>query len=136
MAKDFVTDFEKKILSGDYNKKNSKTEREPVPAFWKTKILNRQNNKCASGDCAKLHNGKKMQVNSLSDFDHIKPLALNGKHTLSNLQALCPTCHRNKTQEDRYNISKSKKKKETSKPKDLMKGILGNYKLPKINLRY
>lgn len=93
------------------DKKNS-SKREHVPMIWRDKILMRQKNKCAGKDCAKLHNGKKLMVNNRSDFDHIKPLALGGKHTLSNLQALCPGCHRLKTREDKYNISQAKKRKK------------------------
>lgn len=93
-------------------RENASFKRENVPMIWRDKILMRQNNKCAGKDCAKLHNGKKLMVNNRSDFDHIKPLALGGKHTLTNLQALCPGCHRLKTREDRYNISQKKKKKK------------------------
>ncbi len=93
------------------NKNTNITKREPVPMIWRDKILMKQKNKCAGNNCAKLHNGKKLMVNNRSDFDHITPLALDGKHTLSNLQALCPGCHRLKTREDKYKISQRKKKK-------------------------
>ncbi|MBT3297920.1 HNH endonuclease [archaeon] len=103
--------------------------REHIPMIWKDKILMKQNNKCAGKDCAKLHNGKKLMVNNRNDFDHIKPLALGGKNVLNNLQALCPGCHRFKTREDRYNISKKNKKvKETKKDKSpLEKSIFDVY---------
>lgn len=97
-------------------KKNNKpsSKRESIPMIWRDKILMRQKNKCAAKDCAKLHNGKKLMVNNRSDFDHIVPLALGGKHKLSNIQALCPGCHRFKNREDRHKISQFKKKKNKS----------------------
>jgi 5-methylcytosine-specific restriction endonuclease McrA len=40
--------------------------------------------------------------------DHILPLALNGKHALSNWQGLCPSCHIGKTRDDIRRIAKAK----------------------------
>lgn len=106
------------VLGLGSKKEKKSSEREHVPMIWRDKILMRQNNKCAGKDCAKLHNGKKLMVNNRSDFDHIKPKALDGDHELSNLQALCPGCHRLKTREDRYNISQRNKKAKTTKKDD------------------
>lgn len=103
-------------------KEKKSSKREYIPMIWRDKILMRQSNKCAGKDCAKLHNGKKLMVNNRSDFDHIKPLALDGKNVLSNLQALCPGCHRLKTREDRYNISQKKKKSKAKKGNDSPSG--------------
>ena len=55
------------------------------------KIAERQNWKCASDTC-KL-NGKLEAY----DLDHIIPLWKGGEDTEDNLQALCPACHRRKT---------------------------------------
>ena len=103
---------------------NSSSKREYIPTIWRDKILIKQKSKCAGKDCAKLHNGKKLMVNIRSDFDHIIPLALGGKHKLSNIQALCPGCHRLKTREDRYKISQAKKKKKNKKDSGLLGGDL------------
>jgi 5-methylcytosine-specific restriction endonuclease McrA len=43
--------------------------------------------------------------------DHILPLALNGKHDLTNWQALCPSCHRGKTKFDVTRIAKAKRQR-------------------------
>tara|TARA_Y100000034_G_C6584390_1_gene253609 strand:+ start:150 stop:554 length:405 start_codon:yes stop_codon:yes gene_type:complete len=101
-----INNFEKKLLE----KSSKKIRREAIPMIWRDKILVKQKNLCVGKDCENLHNGKKLLVNNRSDFDHKKPLALGGKHLLSNLQALCPGCHRLKTREDRYKISQQKKK--------------------------
>ena len=45
--------------------------------------------------------------------DHIKPLSRGGSNKDSNLQALCGTCHDNKTEDDRV---KAKRKKKTRTP--------------------
>lgn len=37
------------------------------------------------------------------DIDHIKPIANGGKNTIDNLQALCKNCHKEKTQNEKYN---------------------------------
>lgn len=51
----------------------------------------------------------------MDNFDHIKPLAMNGPHIHSNLQALCPLCHFHKTCTNRSNIARWKKKKKPEK---------------------
>ena len=101
------------------------TKRQNIPMIWKDNILRKQKNLCASKICKELHQKRtKMLINNRSDFDHIKPLALGGKHTESNIQGLCPGCHRQKTRNDRYKISKARKegslgpvKKTTKKSK-------------------
>lgn len=42
-------------------------------------------------------------------IDHIIPHAINGNDDKSNLMALCPTCHSNKTQKENSRISKFKR---------------------------
>ena len=125
-------------------KKVIPTKREAISMFWKEKIIKKQRSCCAGKDCAKIHNGKKMKVDIYVDFDHIKPLALGGKHVITNIQALCAGCHKSKTREDRFNISQYKKKLGTSatkgsktiKPKPKMVtvvDIFGNKKRVSIN---
>jgi len=38
-----------------------------------------------------------------ADFDHIKPVSQGGEHTWENVQALCPECHRKKTNKEHAN---------------------------------
>ena len=38
------------------------------------------------------------------DVDHIIPIANGGKNTVDNLQAICKTCHSEKTKVEKYGI--------------------------------
>jgi len=96
-------------------KKIKTTIRQHIPIEWKTKILNTQRKKCAGKECVKL-SGRKAPIDIYSNFDHIKPLAMKGKHQISNIQGLCLTCHAKKTRADRYKISQWKKKQKNKKP--------------------
>ena len=89
--------------------KSKSTKRGTIYSYWKDEILTKQKNKCAGKTCAKDHNGKKVNINTRSHFDHIKPLKLGGKNELKNLQALCANCHMKKTRKDRFDMSKSQK---------------------------
>ena len=60
-----------------------------VSAGLKKRVAYRQHYICAS--CKKL-------LPPTYEVDHIKPLFLGGNNYESNLQALCPNCHREKTQ--------------------------------------
>ena len=67
--------------------------RTPIPTHYKHAILRRQQNKC--NVCC--------DVLDVYDIDHIVPYRICQEHRLSNLQALCPTCHARKTRsEARY----------------------------------
>ena len=59
------------------------------------KIAQRQNWKCAGETCD--------LVGELEayDLDHILPLSQGGEDVDNNLQALCPACHRRKTDKER-----------------------------------
>ena len=59
------------------------------------KIAERQNWKCASKTCEL---AGKLEA---YDLDHIIPLWKGGEDTEDNLQALCPACHRGKTDMER-----------------------------------
>ena len=59
------------------------------------KIAQRQNWKCASDAC------KLVGKLEAYDLDHIVPLWKGGEDTEENLQALCPACHRMKTDMER-----------------------------------
>lgn len=122
-------------------KKIKPTKRGTLYVADKEKILVRQRGKCAGKTCAKEH-GKKLPVNIRSHFDHIKPLALGGRDTVSNIQALCANCHQKKTREDRKRLAIAKKdgkikstsKKKKSKVKSRRRKDPLAIKLPKINL--
>ena len=89
-----------------------KSKRGTLYSYDKDKILQRQKGLCVGKDCKRMHNGKRMPVNIRSHFDHIKPLGLNGKDNINNLQALCANCHQLKTREDRKRIAIEKKNGE------------------------
>ena len=112
------------------------TERKHIPKLWKEKILNKQRNYCAGKDCAKLHHGKKMKVDMYSNFDHIRPLAMDGKNILSNIQGLCATCHQAKTRADRLRIKKWKegKKPVRKKPRKKRPKSPFDIEIPKVDL--
>lgn len=64
--------------------------RVPIPNTLKQSVLKRQNYKC-----------KKCSVFlDVYDIDHIVPYRVDPVHRLSNLQALCPTCHARKTRRE------------------------------------
>jgi len=74
----------------------------------KDKIVKRQKYKCAK--C------KRDLTRTVVHYDHKKSLALGGSNTLRNYQALCPTCHAEKTREDRSKIAKRKRKRKDELP--------------------
>lgn len=43
-------------------------------------------------------------------YDHRIPLAIGGSDTITNIQALCATCHAEKTKFDRLEISRARRK--------------------------
>ncbi len=76
-------------------KKTTKTTRINRTEPERRKIAGRQNWKCA-GDACKL--AGKLEA---YDVDHIIPLWKGGKDDDDNVQALCPACHRIKTDMER-----------------------------------
>jgi len=93
---------------------------EPKRKKWtkaeRKKVLKRQNEKCAK--CK-----TKFSVTSVIHFDHKNPLGLGGSDTLRNIQALCPNCHADKTQEDRDKIAKQNRKEKEKDPYSNLLGI-------------
>ena len=73
------------------------TKRKGMTEPQRRKIALRQNFKCANpdGEC-KLIDGNLKEY----DVDHVDPLFLGGPDDESNMQALCPACHRRKTERD------------------------------------
>jgi hypothetical protein len=70
------------------------TKRERIPAELKEQIIQEQNGVCM--DCRKVH--EKYQI------DHIKPLITGGTNERDNLQALCISCHRDKTVSEKESL--------------------------------
>ena len=70
---------------------DSKSERIEFGQEYKQKILNKFNSKC---------NICKEECSNDFDIDHIKPLASGGTNYLSNLQVLCKSCHKIKSQSE------------------------------------
>ena len=67
--------------------------RTPIPTHYKQAVLRRQKHRCKT--CSVFLD--------VYDIDHIVPYRVCREHKLSNLQALCPTCHARKTRsEARY----------------------------------
>jgi len=74
--------------------KKRKTQRLKLSSTKRWWIAYRQKYRCVGEDCK----GKKTLLPPTLEIDHIVPLHLNGSNEQSNLQALCPNCHRIKTQ--------------------------------------
>lgn len=76
-------------------RKRNSSRRRKISKRWKNTILNRQRNECTNtyGICGNI------TFNSIvkPEYDHIIALRFNGPDTLSNLQALCGSCHRYKS---------------------------------------
>lgn len=64
--------------------------RTPIPVHYKQTILRRQNHMCRV--CSVFLD--------VYDIDHIVPYRVHPVHKISNLQALCPTCHARKTRRE------------------------------------
>ena len=88
-------------------------------------LMQKQKGLCANRDCAKL-NRVRQPVSSFRDIDHKIPIRLwelmrksGNPNARSNLQLLCPSCHRYKTAKDRKKIALYRKKHgiETKKKK-------------------
>jgi len=95
-----------KLSSPNKSKKTTsetpKPKRKTLAKASRTLILKSQNYKCDM--CHK-------DISKISpDFDHRIPLAMSGQDEIENIQALCPNCHRIKTQRDRLAISRAKNK--------------------------
>lgn len=64
--------------------------RAAIPFCYKQRVLERQKNKC--NICS--------MFLDIYDIDHIIPFCVERIHRISNLQALCPTCHARKTRNE------------------------------------
>ena len=73
-----------------------RTKRKRMTEPQRRKIALRQNFKCANPD------GKCKLTDALEEYDvdHVIPLFLGGDDEERNMQALCPACHRRKTENE------------------------------------
>jgi len=80
---------------------DARNKRMKMPEPKRRKIAARQEWKCANpyGKCA-----LKDFILEEYDVDHIRPLSQGGADDASNMQALCPACHRRKTENDQHQI--------------------------------
>ena len=69
--------------------------REMLSDDEKLKVIEEQNSECPMCEC---------QLKMVdTEFDHIIPIARNGNNSLKNIQALCKSCHFEKSQQEREN---------------------------------
>jgi 5-methylcytosine-specific restriction protein A len=91
-----ISALEKQI--GTLQKENSMLEYF-VSHPRRRKVSDREKKICAANQawrCKMCHE----LLDSCYEVDHIKPLFKGGSNTLDNLRALCPNCHRKKTQSE------------------------------------
>jgi len=98
---------ENKIFGTSRKKKSTKGEkdgpkRKRLAKAQKTLILKSQHFKCAKCGC---------DISKITPhYDHRIPLAMGGSDTLTNIQALCGTCHTEKSKFDKLEISRAKQR--------------------------
>ena len=77
-------------------------KRKRLAKAQKTLILKSQHFKCAKCGC---------DISKITPhYDHRIPLAMGGSDTLTNIQALCGTCHTEKSKFDKLEISRAKRR--------------------------
>ena len=81
------------------------TKRKRMTEPQRRKIALRQDFKCANPD------GKCKLTDALEEYDvdHVIPLFLGGDDDEWNMQALCPACHRRKTENEALQVGPAKK---------------------------
>jgi len=114
----FKVDMNKKAQLG-FGLGPAKRKRMLSPAD-KKRIAANQGWKCAN--CGR-------PLSARFHVDHIKPFSEGGSDSDSNLQALCPNCHSDKTEEERYRKKQKKIREAGHKEKDIL-GLGGMFKAP------
>lgn len=75
--------------------KHGTISRRSVPTKHRKLVAYRQRYQCASCCCL---------LPPDYEIDHVIPVALNGSDCLSNLQAMCSSCHKQKTRDQRHEV--------------------------------
>ena len=103
----------KRIMDEIYgtNSKKIKFERIPVPQSVKNQVLFNQKGKCAHSSC----NVHFHRDGITPHFDHITRVEKGGISASSNIQALCPTHHQQKTHKENFEKAEKKLKKPKKK---------------------
>lgn len=116
MTKKDIWDQDLNDFLGSGKKKTKKKTKRRVFKDDFNKLMDKQKGLCANKNCAK-HHGTRQKVTTTRDIDHIIPIKLwelkglkGNPNRLSNLQLLCPDCHRRKTANDRKKIALYKEK--------------------------
>ena len=91
----------KQLKEKHFDELNGRIELTPIQ---KTEVLKKCSYKCKNCD-VKLEMIKNKKGNEKANYeiDHIRPLANGGNNELTNLQALCKSCHRDKTMSENEN---------------------------------
>lgn len=94
-----------------------KKRKRSLTAADKKRIAAKQNWKCKK--CKRL-------LPARYHIDHIKEFSCGGSDKESNLQALCPTCHAEKTEQDRHRKKQAKIRRKEREESD---GLFGGHSL-------
>ena len=82
--------------------KDDVPKRKRLAKAQKTLILKSQNFKCAKCGC---------DISKITPhYDHRIPIAMGGSDTITNIQALCGTCHTEKSKFDKLEISRARRR--------------------------
>ena len=82
------------------SRKSGQPKRKRLAKAQKNMILKSQNFKCAMCGC---------DISKITPhYDHRIPLAIGGSNNITNIQALCGTCHTEKSKYDKLEIARSK----------------------------
>ena len=125
MAKDMFGNVVTHDIYGNPLKKEGELKRKTYTADFYD-LMDKQNKLCADPQCSKRH-GRRLSVSTIRDLDHIFPIKLwelmkkkGNPNDISNLQLLCPNCHRIKTASDKKKIAEYKRKKgKRTQPLDM-----------------
>ena len=88
--------------TGTYGNEKNRDERRSFNRTQQSKIWEKQHGKCAK--C------KKSLKPSSTHYDHIKPWEKGGKTVVENGQAICASCHSEKTRDDRLKTVDKKRR--------------------------
>lgn len=89
------------------------------PTSCKLRIMDKQEGRCTCGVL--------FDIKTKAQFDHITPLWLGGENREANLQALCQTCHKQKTATEATVRAKVNRLRSTKvEPKKKSKPMMGS----------